>query len=100
MFGRLSVCPLCIPGNGWTDFDGMFCMSLSGSRNDSDLQLDPVVPTRGGAQTGLSRFTMEIFVYINGCYRYYRRIIILRPTRGHYRSTKTRSLPAGVFDVQ
>jgi len=28
-----------------------------------DSQLDQVGPTRGGAQTGIFRFTMEIFVY-------------------------------------
>ena len=28
-----------------------------------DSQLDPVGPTRGGARTGILRFTMDIFVY-------------------------------------
>jgi len=36
---------------------------LSGSLDDLDSQLDPVDPTREGEQTGVLRFTMEIFIY-------------------------------------
>jgi len=36
---------------------------LSGPRDDLDCQLDSVGPTRGGAQTGVLRFTVDIFVY-------------------------------------
>jgi len=39
--------------NDWTDFDEIFCVCLSGSRDEFDLQLDVVDPTRGGAQTGI-----------------------------------------------
>ena len=36
---------------------------LSESLNGLDSQLDPVGPTRRGAQTGTLRFTIEIFAY-------------------------------------
>jgi len=55
--------------NGLTDFDEIFCLYLSGWNwsleflDDLDSQLDPVGPTRGGAQTGILRFTMEVFIY-------------------------------------
>ena len=58
---RLSV--PCAFLNGWTDFDDIFRTCLNGSRDDLDSQLDPVYATRGGAQTGIFRFKMEIFVY-------------------------------------
>jgi len=58
----LSVSHLCIL-NGWTDFDEILCVCLSGSLDDLDSQLDPVGPIRGGAQTGNFRFTMDIFVF-------------------------------------
>jgi len=49
--------------NGWTDIDEIICVCLNGFPGWLDLQLDPVGPTRGGTQTGILRFTMEIFVY-------------------------------------
>jgi len=36
---------------------------LSEFLNGLGLQLNPVCPTRGGAQTDILRFTMAIFVY-------------------------------------
>jgi len=36
---------------------------LSGSQDDLDSQLDPVGPTKRGAQMGILRFTVEIIVY-------------------------------------
>jgi len=49
--------------NGSTGLDDIFCVCLNGSRNDLDSQLGPVGPIRGGAQTGILRFTMGMFVY-------------------------------------
>lgn len=49
--------------NGFIDFDEFFYVCLSESLNGLDLQLDPVGPTRGGTQTEILIFTMEIFIY-------------------------------------
>jgi len=60
----LAVC-LCVPSaflNDWTDFDEFCCVCLSGSRDDLNSRLNLVVPNWGGTQTGILRFTMEIFV--------------------------------------
>jgi len=40
-----------------------FCVCLSAYQDDLDSQLDPVGPTRGGAQMGIFRFMMEMFVH-------------------------------------
>jgi len=49
--------------NGCTDLNEICCACLSGSLNGLDSQLDPLSPTRGGPQTGILSFTMEIVVY-------------------------------------
>jgi len=49
--------------NGWTDIDEIVCVCLSGSLDGLDLQLDPVDPTRRGAQKGILRFTLSFSVY-------------------------------------
>jgi len=49
--------------NYWADFDDIFCVCLSDSRDDLDSQLNTISPTRGGAQTEILRFSMENFVY-------------------------------------
>jgi len=49
--------------NGCTDFGTQIAVCLTGSRDDLDSQLDQVDPTRGGDQTEILRFTMDIFVY-------------------------------------
>jgi len=49
--------------NGWTDLNEICCVCLSGSLNGLDSQLYPLNPTRGGAQTGILRLTMEIVDY-------------------------------------
>jgi len=46
-----------------TIFYDIFCMRLSGSRDDINSQFDPVSPTWEDAQTGISRFREDIFVY-------------------------------------
>jgi len=59
----LSVCPLYIPirpDRFWWHFLYVFEWVLG---MNLDSQLDPVGPTRGGAQTQTSRFIMDIFVY-------------------------------------
>jgi len=58
---RLSI--LYAFPNNWTLFYDTFCVCFSGSLDDLDSQLDPVDPTRGGAQTEILRFTMHIFDY-------------------------------------
>jgi len=66
MFVRCVSCTpvwLCAFLNGWTDFDEIFCVFLSGTWDDLDSQLDQVDPTRRGAPTRIFRFTMEMFVY-------------------------------------
>jgi len=45
--------------NGWSDFDEIVCLCLSGSLDG----LDPVGATWRGAQTGILRFKMDICVY-------------------------------------
>jgi len=49
--------------SGWTDFDDIFRVCLSGTLDDLDSQLDPVGPIWGGARTGILKF-----LFINGCY--------------------------------
>lgn len=39
--------------NGWTDFNEIICMCLSGSLDDLDSKLDPVGSTKGCVQTGI-----------------------------------------------
>jgi len=38
-------------------------MRLGDALDGLDSQLDPVGPTRGATQTGILRFTVEIFLY-------------------------------------
>jgi len=60
----MIVCPNVLYAflNGWTDVDDIFCVYLSGFRDDLDSQLDQVGSTRENAQTGILRFTMDIFL--------------------------------------
>ena len=65
---KMFVCrTVCVTGlllNSRTDFDDIFCVCLSGSLDGLNSQLDlQVGPTRRVAQTGILRFTMDIFVY-------------------------------------
>jgi len=46
----------------WTDIDDMFCVSLSDLLDDLESPLDQVGDTLGGSQTGILRFTMDIFI--------------------------------------
>jgi len=62
----MNVCPTVLYAflNGWTDFDKICCVCLSGSREDFYSQLDLIGPSRGGARTGILQiFMMGIFVY-------------------------------------
>jgi len=49
--------------NDLTNFDEILGVCWSGSRNDLYSRFDPVDPTRGGVQTGILRFTVDISVY-------------------------------------
>jgi len=49
--------------NGWSDFDEIVCVCLSGSLDGLDSRLNPVGANRRGAQTRILRFKMEICVY-------------------------------------
>jgi len=40
-----------------------FCEFLSGFLDCLYSRLDQIGPTRGGSQTGILRFTLEVFVY-------------------------------------
>jgi len=61
----MNVCPSVLYTflNSWIDVDDIFCVYLSGSRDDLDSQLEQVGPTRENAQVGILRFTMDIFLY-------------------------------------
>jgi len=47
----------------YVDVDDIFCECLSGSLDGLDSQFDQVSLTRGVAQTGILKFTLEIFLY-------------------------------------
>jgi len=49
--------------NGRIDFEHICCVCLSGSLDGLDSQFDLIGRTRRGTQTGILRFTMDIFVY-------------------------------------
>jgi len=60
---NFCLCVLYAFLNDWTDFIDIFCVCMSVSKDDWDSQLDLVGPTQGGAQKGILRFTVNIFVY-------------------------------------
>jgi len=49
--------------NSLADIDEIFCQCLSGFLDGLDSQFDTVSPIRGGAKTGILRYTLEMFVY-------------------------------------
>lgn len=57
------LCVFYVFLNDWTEFDDIFCVCLGGSWDVLDSQLDPVDPTRVGAQTAILIFEMNDGIY-------------------------------------
>jgi len=61
LYMKINICRYVIDLllNHWI----FFCVFLSKSLNGLDSKFYPVGSSRGGAQIGILRFTMDIFVY-------------------------------------